>query len=170
MISLFCLASQELERYTQYYTLESIHCLSLRHSTTSWKVAGSIHDEVMGVFNLYNPSSRTMTLGSTQPLTEMSMRNLPGGKGQPARKADNITTICEPIVYKMWDPRRLKTLCSSTACYRNSFIFTFLYYCLRPWYKYPSVSITWRRDNTRILLLVYLMTPSVSISHRMIAW
>jgi hypothetical protein len=26
-----------------------------------------------------NPSSRTMALGSTQPLTEMSTRNLPGG-------------------------------------------------------------------------------------------
>jgi hypothetical protein len=30
-------------------------------------------------FNLPNPSSRTMALGSTQPLTEMSTRNLPGG-------------------------------------------------------------------------------------------
>jgi hypothetical protein len=43
-------------------------------------------------------SSRTMALGSTQPLTEMSIRNLPGGKGQPAREADNLTAICEPIV------------------------------------------------------------------------
>jgi hypothetical protein len=33
-------------------------------------------------------SSRTMALGSTQPLTEMSTRNLPGDKGRPARKAD----------------------------------------------------------------------------------
>jgi hypothetical protein len=39
-----------------------------------------------------------MTLGSTQPLTEMSARNLPGGKGRPARKADDLTAICEPIV------------------------------------------------------------------------
>jgi hypothetical protein len=30
-------------------------------------------------FNWPNPSSRTMALGSTQPLTEMSTRNLPGG-------------------------------------------------------------------------------------------
>jgi hypothetical protein len=35
-------------------------------------------------FNLPNPSSRTMALGSTHPLTEMSTRNLPGGKGWPA--------------------------------------------------------------------------------------
>jgi hypothetical protein len=45
-----------------------------------------------------NPSSRTMALGLTQPLTEMSTRNLPGGKGRPERKADNLTAICEPIV------------------------------------------------------------------------
>jgi hypothetical protein len=50
------------------------------------------------LFNWSNPSSRTMTLGSTQSLTEKSTRNLPGGKGRPARKADNFTAICESIV------------------------------------------------------------------------
>jgi hypothetical protein len=49
-------------------------------------------------FNLPNPSSGTMALGSTQPLTEMSTRNLPGVKGRPVRKADNLTALCEPIV------------------------------------------------------------------------
>jgi hypothetical protein len=39
-----------------------------------------------------------MALGSTKPLTEMSTRNLPGGKGQLARKADNLIAICELIV------------------------------------------------------------------------
>jgi hypothetical protein len=39
-----------------------------------------------------------MALGSTQPLTEMSTKNLSGSKGRPARKADNLTAICEPIV------------------------------------------------------------------------
>jgi hypothetical protein len=34
-----------------------------------------------------------MALGSTQPLTEMSTRNLPGGKKRPACKADNLTAI-----------------------------------------------------------------------------
>jgi hypothetical protein len=41
-----------------------------------------------------------MTLGSTQPLTEMSTRNPSGGKEWPARKADYLTAIYEPIVYK----------------------------------------------------------------------
>jgi hypothetical protein len=49
-------------------------------------------------FKLPNPSSRTMALGSTQPLTEMSTRNLPGGKKQPARRADNLAAICVPNV------------------------------------------------------------------------
>jgi hypothetical protein len=34
-----------------------------------------------------------MVLGSTQPLTEMSTRNLPGGKGRPARGADNLIAV-----------------------------------------------------------------------------
>jgi hypothetical protein len=52
----------------------------------------------LSFYNLHNPSSRTMALGSTQPLKEMSTKNLPGAKGWPARKADNVTAICEPIV------------------------------------------------------------------------
>jgi hypothetical protein len=64
-----------------------------------------------------------MALGSTQPLTEMSTRNLHGGRGRPERKADNLTAICEPIVWKMWKPRHLTTLWVSTACYRDSFTF-----------------------------------------------
>jgi hypothetical protein len=56
-----------------------------------------IPDEV-DFFNVPNPSSRTMALGSTQPLTERSARNLPGGKKRPARRADNLAAIYEPNV------------------------------------------------------------------------
>jgi hypothetical protein len=56
-----------------------------------------VPDEV-DFFNLPNPSSRTMALGSTQPLTKMSTRNLPGGKMWPARRADNLAAICEPNI------------------------------------------------------------------------
>jgi hypothetical protein len=52
----------------------------------------------LGFFNLPNPSSRTITLGLTQPLTEMSIRNLPGGKERPALKVDNLNAFCEPII------------------------------------------------------------------------
>jgi hypothetical protein len=44
---------------------------------------GLVPDEVIGFFNLPNPSSRTMALRSTQFLTEMSTRNLLEGKDRP---------------------------------------------------------------------------------------
>jgi hypothetical protein len=56
-----------------------------------------VQDEV-DFFNLPNPSSHIVALGSTQPLTEMSTWNLPGGKKRPARRSDNIAAICEPNV------------------------------------------------------------------------
>ena len=48
----------------------------LSHCATSRKVAGSIPEGVIGLFHWHNPSGRTMALGSTQPLTEMSTRNI----------------------------------------------------------------------------------------------
>jgi hypothetical protein len=39
-----------------------------------------------------------MALGSTQPLSEVSTRIFPVGKGRPVHKADNLTAIYEPIV------------------------------------------------------------------------
>jgi hypothetical protein len=58
----------------------------------SRNVAGLSPHEVTEIFfNLPNPSSRTMPLGFTLPLTEMSTV-------RPALEADNITAICKPIV------------------------------------------------------------------------
>jgi hypothetical protein len=44
--------------------------------------------------NLPNPSSRTMALGSTQPLTEMSTRNLPGGKSGRVGLTTSPPSVC----------------------------------------------------------------------------
>jgi hypothetical protein len=71
-----------------------------------------------------------MALGFTQLQTEMSTRNLPGGKWRPACKADNFTATCEPIVEEMWESRRLTTLLASTACYMDIFIFLYHLYLL----------------------------------------
>ena len=43
------------------------------------KVAGLIPDGVTAIFHWHNPSDRTMALGSTQPLTRMSTRNVSWG-------------------------------------------------------------------------------------------
>jgi hypothetical protein len=63
-------------------------CRWFRHSTASRRVAGSI-----GSLILPNPSSRTMALGTTQPLTRISSRHLPGGTGRPASEADDLTSM-----------------------------------------------------------------------------
>jgi hypothetical protein len=84
-------ATYNYNRGTWYHSL-------LRHYTTSWKVVGSISDEVSKFFSWPNHSSCTMALGSTQPLTEMSTRNLTGGKWWLACKTDSLTAIYEPIV------------------------------------------------------------------------
>ena len=47
----------------------------LRCRATNRKVTGSIPNRVIGIFHGRNPSDRTMALGSTQPLTEMSTKN-----------------------------------------------------------------------------------------------
>jgi hypothetical protein len=59
---------------------------------------GLIPDEVIEFFSWTKICSHTMVVELTQPLTEMSTRNLPGGKGWLARKTDNLTSIYELIV------------------------------------------------------------------------
>jgi hypothetical protein len=48
-------------------------------------------------FNIPNPSSCTLALGSTQPLTEMSTRNLPGVKGGRRVKLTNLHPSAPPM-------------------------------------------------------------------------
>jgi hypothetical protein len=75
----------------------------------------------------------------------------PWGKGRPARKADNLTDICEPNVYKMWQHRRLTTLWASMACYRDSSTFSrYKFYCSVP--EKGSQEISELRTKEHIIL------------------
>jgi hypothetical protein len=47
-----------------------------RHCATNRNVAGSIPDGVIEIFHSCNPSCRTMALGSSQALTEISTMNI----------------------------------------------------------------------------------------------
>jgi hypothetical protein len=62
-----------------------------------------VRDEV-DFSNLPNPSTRTMALGSTQPLTEMSARNPPGDKKRLApsmsRMSENVGTSTSHGLYR----------------------------------------------------------------------
>jgi hypothetical protein len=75
--------------------------------------SGFFFDLFIGIFNLPNSSSHTMSLGLNQPLPEMSIINLSGGRARPAYKADNFNAICVQLSEIM------------EACYRDNF--TFLY-------------------------------------------
>jgi hypothetical protein len=90
----------------------------LRHCATSRKVAASIPDGVIGIFHWHNLSGRTMALRSTQPLKEMSTRNIfwavkaAGAYGwQP---------------YRFLMPQPSETLRASPGLYRDCFTFIFL--------------------------------------------
>jgi len=56
---------------------------------------------LIGIFRRHNPSCRTMALGSTQSLTEMSTSNIYWGVKRPVRRAENLTTFMCQISWKM---------------------------------------------------------------------
>jgi hypothetical protein len=101
------------------------HRNRLWHRVTSWKVACSIAHEVVWFFNWPNLSIRAVALKSTQPITNLSARNLPDGNAWPARKGDYLAAICEPVFKKNVEPRSFTSLWASTACYRDNFTLVF---------------------------------------------
>jgi hypothetical protein len=98
-ISLFC-----------FTTVDYIgHAVAqLKHCATNRNVAGSVPDVVTGIFHWHNPSGRTMVLGSTQSLTEMSTRNIFWGKGDRCVGLTTLPLSCADCL-KIWDPQLPRT-------------------------------------------------------------
>jgi hypothetical protein len=61
-------------------------------------IGTSVRHQNLMTWTIINPSSRTMAMGSTQASNRNEYQDLPGDKGRQARKAYNLTVICEPIV------------------------------------------------------------------------
>jgi hypothetical protein len=61
----------------------------LGHCATSQKAAGSISDGIIGIFHWLNPSCRTVVLGTTQTLTEISTSSI----SLEVRVADKLDTF-----------------------------------------------------------------------------
>ena len=74
------------------------------------KVAGSIPDGVIGIFHRHNPSSRTEALGSTQPLTDTSPRNISWvAKGGRCVRLTTLPPSCADCL-EIWEPQTPGTL------------------------------------------------------------
>jgi hypothetical protein len=75
------------------------------HCATNQKAAGSIPDGVIGIFHWQNPSGRIMALGSTQPLTEISTRNISCGcKGGRRVRLPTLPPSCADCL-EIWEPQ-----------------------------------------------------------------
>jgi hypothetical protein len=98
------------------------HAVAQLVEALCYKLEGRGFDsEVTGFFNWPNPSSSTMALGSTQSLTEMSTKNLPGGE-KGGQSWHHLWADCLEV---MRESRRLTTLWDSTACCRDNFYLFF---------------------------------------------
>jgi len=73
--------------------------------------------EGRGFDSRQNRSGRTMALGSTQPLTEMSTRNISWEQRRLVRRADNLTTFLAQLSANLgalasWNPHGRFTWCN----------------------------------------------------------
>jgi hypothetical protein len=101
----------------------------LRHCATSRKVEGSIPDGVTEFFNGHNPSGRTMTLGSTQPLMKMSTRNVSWGKDSRCVGLTTLPPSCANCL-EIWKPQPPGTLWACPGCCIFILLFVILNYTL----------------------------------------
>jgi hypothetical protein len=118
----------EISRYfRQVFRIKMGHAVVqwLGHWATYRKVAGSIPDGVIRIFHLHNPFSRTMALGSTQPPTEMSTRNISWEKGG---RCVGLTTLPPSFVdcLEIWEPHSPGTLRACLGLLWDCFTVTLL--------------------------------------------
>jgi len=95
----------------------------------SRKVVVSIPDDVFRIFHWHNPSGRTMALGLTQPLTEMSTRNISWGVKVAGAQGWQSYHIHVPIVLKSGSINLLEPSGPVQACNGIALPVTFIHFC-----------------------------------------
>jgi hypothetical protein len=152
--------------HTQYYLISEAlkvviggtwWCNWLRHCATSWRVAGSILDGVTGIFHWHNPSDHTIAPGSTQPLTQMSTRNIScEGKGSWCVGLKTLSDSCADCL-EIWEPQLPGTLttCPGSAVPKGVTIFPYSF--LLPSEAWPSPT-----QLNKLLMLTILAQLSVN--------
>ena len=134
----------------------------LRHCATSRKVAGSIPDGVIGIFYWHNPSSRTIALGSTQPLTQMSTRNISWGVKVVSAYGWQPYHLHVQIVLKSGSLSHLEPSGPPQACNGTAFIglYTLVHVCVLFYRQHFKIQST----QTRYFLLFGVSTSNTSWS------
>ena len=97
----------------------------LRRCATSRTVPGSIPGGVTAFFTDIFPSDRSMALGSTQPLVQMSTRNIPWGNGGRCVRLTTSPPSCAEC-HEIWEPKPPGTLWATPGLLRGCCTFTFL--------------------------------------------
>jgi hypothetical protein len=82
------------------------HAVAQFVEATNLKVRGSIPDVIITIFHWHNPSGRTAALWSTQPLTDMSTRNISWGLRRPVL---TLPPSCAERL-EIWEPQPPGTL------------------------------------------------------------
>jgi len=84
------------------------------------EIAGSIPDGAIGIFHWNNPSVRTMALGLTQPLTEMSTKKISWGYKDGLWLGLTTSHLHMPIILKsgtfnLLEPSRSVQVCNGIS-------------------------------------------------------
>jgi hypothetical protein len=83
-----------------------------------------IPDCIAGIFHRYNPSDHTMASESTQPLPELSTRDISrGGRGS---QRVGLTTL-PPSCFEVWEPQPPVTPSVCPGLDRDCFSFAYLW-------------------------------------------
>ena len=123
--------------FQQAYWLQWGHAVAQLVEATSRKVVGSIHDYVIRIFHSQNPSGRTLALRATQPLTEMSTRNISWGSEGGGCVGLTILPPSRADCFEIWELQPPGTLrvcpglyrdCFTLFCWLHRFIARFFFY------------------------------------------
>jgi hypothetical protein len=96
-------------------------CMSKPVSERGTRWRSSIPGGVIGIFHWLNPSCRTIALGSTQRLTEMSTMNTSWRVKEARTLGWQTYNLHVPIVQKFWEPQPPGTPGACPGLYRNCF-------------------------------------------------
>lgn len=108
----------------------------LKHCAASQKVEVSISDGVFGIFHRRNSSGCTLGLGLTQPIAEMSMRNISveggeggGGKGSRCLPYQlNVSNVLNSAILNLLEPSSVFRLAQGLL-YFYFFLYCYFSHC-----------------------------------------